>query len=115
MLGSRIIDMNFEPVTISLKKGSWRFKDGTQNLKLPELSHLSKPDSGEPRIPFVISTNRSRISVCENSGKLCVLCMDDLHEDGRVNKDILKSRDKVAWEKFEAEVAHGVDVKFLFT
>ena len=115
MLGSRTIDMNFEPVTVSLKKGTWRFMDRTKNPELPELSHFSIPDPREPRISFVISTNKSRISVRGKGGKLYVLCRDDLHEDGRVNKDIMKTRDKVAWEKFEAEIVHGVDVKFLFT
>ena len=115
MLGSRTIDMNFEPVTVSLKKGTWRFMDRTKNPELPELSHFSIPDPSEPRISFVISTNQSRISVGGKGGKLCVLCRDDLHEDGRVNKDIMRTRDKVAWEKFEAEIVHGVDVKFLFT
>jgi hypothetical protein len=116
MLGNRIIDLHFEPVTVS-KKGTnnWQFVDGKASVKLPELSHLSKPDPGEPRISFVISTNCSRISVRGKSGKPCVLCRDDLHEDGRVNKDILKTRYKVVWEEFEAELAHGVDVKFLFT
>ena len=115
MLGSRTIDMNFEPVTVSLKKGTWRFMDRTKNPELPELSHFSIPDPSEPRISFVISTNQSRITVRGKGGKLYVLCRDDLHEDGRVNKDIMRTRDKVAWEKFEAEIVHGVDVKFLFT
>ena len=114
MIGPNIVE-RVEPVKVALKNGRWRFMDGTNQI-LPKLSHLVKPDSKEPRISFVISTNMSRVSVIGRSGKICGLCKDDLHEDGRVNKDILKTRnEEEGWAIIEATVADGVDVKFLFT
>ena len=77
---------------------------------------MVESDAEESRISFVISTNGPRISVFEKNNKICVVCRDDLLEDGRVNKEILKTREeKDAWEEFEAKIAYGVDVKFLFT
>ena len=77
---------------------------------------MVESDAEESRISFVISTNGPRISVFEKNNKICVVCRDDLLEDGRVNKDMLKtSKEKKAWEEFEAKIAYGVDVKFLFT
>ena len=113
-----------ECVKVSLMNGDWRFMDGRarSNQLLPDLSHLVNPnlmvesDAKESRISFVLSTNGPRISLFDKKDKICVVCRDDLLEDGRVNKDMLKtSKEKKAWEEFEAKIAYGVDVKFLFT
>ena len=82
-------------------KGEWRFMDGRARSDqfLPELCHLVNPnlmvdsDAEESQISFVMSTNAPRISVFEKNDKICVICRDDLLEDGRVNKDIFKTRD----------------------
>ena len=48
----------------------------------------------QPRMPLVISTNVSRILVHAKLGKICELRQDDLLEDGRVNNDILQTRNE---------------------
>ena len=116
MLDSPKIVNKVECVKVSLRNNIWKFTDGKESDKvLPELFNVF--DSEESRISFVISTNAPRITVQDDeSVKICELCKDDLLEDGRVNKDILETRnEKDAWEKFEATIENGVDVRFLFT
>ena len=110
------IGNHFESVTVLLRNGKWWIRDGTESVEVPELSCIFKP--GKPRVSFVISTDAPRVVVVDGvSGKpLCELCKDHLHEDGRVNVDLLETRhEKDAWEKLEATIVDGVDVKFLFT
>ena len=107
---------NVESVTVLLENGHWWIVNGSQSVKVPELSSLYKP--GKPRVSFVISTNSPRLVVKDKTSNelICELCMDDLQEDGRVNLDFLAKRnEKEAWQKFEAKIVDGVDVKFLFT
>ena len=107
---------HFESVTVLLRNGKWWIRDGTESVEVPELSCIFKP--GKPRVSFVISTDAPRVVVVDGvSGKpLCELCKDQLHEDSRVNVDLLETRyEKDAWKKLEATIVDGVDVKFLFT
>ena len=60
-------------VTVSLRNEIWKFTDGRV---LPELFHVF--DSEESRVSFVFSTNAPRISLHNESVKICELCKDDL-------------------------------------
>ena len=108
---------DYESVTVLLENGNWWIRDGTKHVKVPELSCLSKP--GKPRVSFIISTNAPRIAVVANqttTKTTCEICQDYLHDDGRVNIVLLeKQGEKDAWEKLEATIVDGVDIKFLFT
>ena len=122
VLDSPNLSDQFESVEVLLDNGNWWIVDGTQRVEVPELSCLFKP--GKQRVSFVISTNSPRIAVFDSgrdkdSGKgqtICKVWKNCLHDDGRVNVDLLTTREeKDAWEKFEATIVDGVDVKFLFT
>ena len=107
---------NVESVTVFLENDQWWIVNGNQSVEVPELSSLFKP--GKPRVSFVISTNSPQLVVKDkkSSEVICKLCIDDLQKDGRVNLDLLAKRnEKEAWQKFEAKIVDGVDVKFLFT
>ena len=101
--------------TVSTYNGNWYIMNGSVRDRVPELSELVKP--GEPRVSFVMSTNASRLVVKDKLGKtVCELCMDDIHENGSINLDLLAKRnEKDTWLKFKAKIVNGVDIKFLFT
>ena len=104
-----------ESVTVSKDNGNWYIMNGSVSVEVPELSELVKP--GEPRVSFVMSTNALRLVVKDKLGKtVCELCMDDIHENGSINLDLLAKRnEKDTWLKFKAKIVNGVDIKFLFT
>ena len=47
---------------------------------------------------------------------MCEICKDYLNDDGRVDLELLeKQSERDAWEKLEAMIVDGVDIKFVFT
>ena len=113
---------DFESVTVLSENGNWWIRDGTKRVKVPELSCLFQP--GQPRVSFLISTNSPRIAVVEKGASqtetetkaMCEICKDYLNDDGLVDLELLeKQSERDAWEKLEAMIVDGVDIKFVFT